>query len=204
MCITDRQDKTLAVKVALNCNTTNLVMQSITYRTWDQGVTGSNPLLVEPHSTVGSVVDLRTGGCWFDPWLSQYSFRGLMIVIATGFIPLSQQSVVSTMVKWESSQWLGKNIVQSTGKRNSGKAWIGVLTAVIYLKYCWKWHQTPYNQSIYQLNSLLNFLPHNPNFLTTLRKKPFENIVGKGKNAVNQHFLLFPLGFLTIQKKICF
>ena len=25
-----------------------------------------------------------------------------------------------------------------------------------------------------------------------LRKKPFENIVGKGENAGNQHFLLFP------------
>ena len=30
----------------------------------------------EPHSSVGSVVDLRTGGCWFHPWLGQYSFRG--------------------------------------------------------------------------------------------------------------------------------
>ena len=69
----------------------------------------------EPHSSVGSIADLRTGGCWFDPRLGQYSFRGLMIVIATGFIPLSPLSVVLTMVMWESSQWLGKNIVQSTG-----------------------------------------------------------------------------------------
>ena len=30
----------------------------------------------------------------------------------------------------------------------------------------------------------------------TLRKKTFENIVGKEENAVNQHFLLFPLCFL--------
>ena len=34
-----------------------------------------------------------------------------MIVIATGFIPLSPLSIVSTMVMSESSQWLGKNIV---------------------------------------------------------------------------------------------
>ena len=68
----------------------------------------------EPHSSFGSTVDLRTGGCWFDPWLVQYSFQGLMIVIATGFIPLSLLSVVSTVVMWESSQWHGKNIVQST------------------------------------------------------------------------------------------
>ena len=69
----------------------------------------------QPHSSVGSIPYLRIGGCWFDPWLGQYSFRGLMIVIATGFIPLSQLSIISTMVMWESSQWLGKNIVLSTG-----------------------------------------------------------------------------------------
>ena len=28
--------------------------------------------------------------------------------------------------------------------------------------------------------------------LITPREKPFENIVGKGENAGNQHFLLFP------------
>ena len=70
---------------------------------------------VEPHSSVGSVEDLRTGGRWYDPRLGQYSFRGLIIVIATGFIPLSPLSVVSTMVMWESSQWLGRNIVRSAG-----------------------------------------------------------------------------------------
>ena len=37
----------------------------------------------EPHSSVGSVADLRTGGRWFDPQLDQYSFQELMIVIAT-------------------------------------------------------------------------------------------------------------------------
>ena len=69
----------------------------------------------EPHSSVGSVVDLKIGGRWVDPRLGQYSFRRLMIVVATGFIPLSPLSVVSTMVMWESSQWLGKNIRRSTG-----------------------------------------------------------------------------------------
>ena len=48
-----------------------------------------------PHSSVGSVADLRTGGGWFDPRLSQYSFRGLTISIATGFITLSPLSIVS-------------------------------------------------------------------------------------------------------------
>ena len=32
--------------------------------------------------------------------------------------------------------------------------------------------------------------------LTTLKKKPFENIVGKGENAGDLHFLLFPAFFL--------
>ena len=68
----------------------------------------------EPHSSVGSVADLKTGGHWFDPLLCYYSFQGSMIVIATGFIPLSPLSVVSTVVKWESSQWLGMNIVPNT------------------------------------------------------------------------------------------
>ena len=69
----------------------------------------------EPHSSFGRVVDLRTGGRFFDPRLCQYSFRGLMIVIVTGIIPVSLLSVVSTMDMLESSQWLGKNIVQITG-----------------------------------------------------------------------------------------
>ena len=90
-------------------------------------ITIFNTLNSEPHSAVGSVADLRTGGRWFDLRLGQYSFRGLVISIAIGFIPLSPLSVVSTMVTWESSHWLGKNIVRSAGLQNSRKAWIGVL-----------------------------------------------------------------------------
>ena len=57
--------------------------------------------ITKPHSAQ----DLRTGGRWFDPWLSHCSFRGLMIVIVIGFIPLSLLSIVLTMVTW-----MGKNI----------------------------------------------------------------------------------------------
>ena len=35
----------------------------------------------------------------------------------------------------------------------------------------------------------------------TLYKNPFENIVGKGENAGNQHFLLFPQCFLPFPKE---
>ena len=45
-------------------------------------------------------------------------------------------------------------------------------------------------------------LPHNPDFQTTLKKKAFENIVGKGENAGDQHFLLFPQCFLPVPKQI--
>ena len=53
----------------------------------------------ETHRSVGSNADLRTGGSWFDPRLGQHSFRGLMKVIAMGFIPLSPLPVVSTCGK---------------------------------------------------------------------------------------------------------
>ena len=65
----------------------------------------------KPLSSFGSVQDLRKGGCWFDSRLGQYSVRGLTIVIATGLIPLTLLSIVSTVFMWGSSQWLGKKIV---------------------------------------------------------------------------------------------
>ena len=54
-----------------------------------------------------------------------------MIVVAIGFIPLSALLTVSTMVMLESSQWLGKNIVQNADYKNSRKAWMGALAAGI-------------------------------------------------------------------------
>ena len=44
-------------------------------------------------------------------------------------------------------------------------------------------------------------LPHNANFKLPL-KKPFENFVGKGENAGNQHFLLFLQCFLPFSEQI--
>ena len=82
-------------------------------------------------SLVGSVADLRTGCRWFDLRLGQYSFQGLMIVIAAGFIPLSPLSIALEIVMWESSQWLEKKLVRSAGSMNSRNAWIGALAAAI-------------------------------------------------------------------------
>ena len=55
-----------------------------------------------------------------------------MLVTTIGFVPLSPLSIVSEMVMLESSQWLGKNILRSSGKTNSRKAWVG--TTEIMLK----------------------------------------------------------------------
>ena len=52
-----------------------------------------------------------------------------MIVIATElFLPVV---LVSMMVMWESSQWFGKNIVQSSAIKNSWKAWTGTIPAMV-------------------------------------------------------------------------
>ena len=45
--------------------------------------------------------------------------------------PHSSLTAVSTMVLWESSQWLGLNILRSTRLKNSRKVWIGALSVAI-------------------------------------------------------------------------
>ena len=37
--------------------------------------------------------------------------------------------------------------------------------------------------------------------LTTLKKKPFENTMGKGENASNQHSLFFPTVFSILSRR---
>ena len=75
----------------------------------------------ESHGSVHSGADLKTGGPWLDPWLSQYSFQGLMIVIATGFILLSPLSSISTIVTWGSTSGLERILCRVLVKRISGK-----------------------------------------------------------------------------------
>ena len=60
------------------------------------------------------------------------------------------------------------------------------------------------NQSLFVLyQTILCLTLHHTNQLsTTLGKKHFENIVGKGENAVNQHFFLFPQCFLPLPNQI--
>ena len=88
--------------------------------------------VAKPHSSVGSLQDLRAGGPRLDPRLGQYSFRRLMIVIATGFIPLSPLSIVSVIVMWEISQWLGKNIVRKEFQESMDRC----TDRRVIIKYC--------------------------------------------------------------------
>ena len=61
----------------------------------------------KPHSLGGGVMDMRTGGRWFDPRPGKYSFRGLMIVVATGHSSLTavrrfdNDFVGKQQVSWE-------------------------------------------------------------------------------------------------------
>ena len=85
----------------------------------------------KPNSSVGSVQDLRKEGSLVQSPAWPIFFRGLMIVIATGLIPLTPLSIVSSMAMLESSLWLGKNIVWSTWKKNSRKEWIVAVTTTV-------------------------------------------------------------------------
>ena len=103
-----------------------------------------------------------------------------MVVIATGFIPLSQLSIVS-MNMLESSQWLGKITWDVLVKNTQGKPWGGALAAVILKK------SVKYNQSTSKS--------------TTLMKRPWENTVRKVENAGNHEFHLSKQCFLLYQKE---
>ena len=47
---------------------------------------------------------------------------------------------------------------------------------------------------------IINSSPHNTDFSRPPIRRTFKNIVGKGENAGNQHFLLFPQCFVTLKK----
>ena len=61
------------------------------------------------------------------------------------------------------------------------------------------------NLDIMAMWEVTSTLYHTIPLVTALKKRPFENIVGKGENAGNQHFLLFPQFFHPSQKEfLCF
>ena len=52
------------------------------------------------------------------------------------------------------------------------------------------------------LNRLFTTQSQLPTINNPEEKKPFENIVGKGENAGNKHFLLFPQCFSILSKTL--
>ena len=72
-------------------------------------------------SPVGSVVDLKTGGHWFDPRLGQYSFRGLMIVIMTDSFLSHCCPLFRQWLCWKAASGLDRILCRVLVKRTPGK-----------------------------------------------------------------------------------
>ena len=64
------------------------------------------------------------------------------------------------------------------------------------------WNCCMQNLSVWKSLTFGEIFTRQSRLLTSLRNKPFEIIVGKGENAVNQHFLLLPQCFLPYQEQI--
>ena len=64
------------------------------------------------------------------------------------------------------------------------------------------WNLQVTSQICFLLNYLSRLYTTQSRLLTTSTEKPFENIVEKGENAGNQHFLLFPQCFLPFPKQV--
>ena len=83
---------------------------------------------------------LAAKGCEFEPQLGKHSFRRLTKVIVTSVIgipPMGNQSM------WKSSQLPWKNVVWSTGVRQSRNIWVGELAlSPNQLSKNWLWTKT--------------------------------------------------------------
>ena len=66
---------------------------------------------------INSLYDMRTGG----PWLANFFSSTDDSLCDWGFIAPSLLTVVFTVVIWESSQWLGQSIMQSSGNKKTSK-----------------------------------------------------------------------------------
>ena len=64
-----------------------------------------------------------------------------------------------------------------------------------------QFHLSPQCFLCYGYLEILSLFTTQSQLLTALKKKPFENIVGKEENAGNQHFLPFPHVFYPSQKE---
>ena len=81
----------------------------------------------------------------------------VVVPLAVGPTWLSVWLLIKGSWVWAALDPLGFFVGVSLGKTlqspayywwNPGKTWIMWAVAVIWLKYCWKWRKTPFNQSI--------------------------------------------------------
>ena len=70
---------------------------------------------LSPVVSVGSIEDMRTGGCQFKSLFWPMFFLRIDGSDCNRIHSSLTLSIVSTMVMWGSRQWLGKTIVQSAG-----------------------------------------------------------------------------------------
>ena len=61
----------------------------------------------------------------------------------------------------------------------------------------------PEPPKLFALELKKNFFPKLSRVVTNV-KQPFQNIVGKGENAGDQHFLLLPQFFVPFQNQVSF
>ena len=112
----------------------------------------------------------------------------LLLKTALNTIQPSNQPILTTLKKIAF-----ENISVNGGSRNQQMNFAILATFNCCLQNVW----TMYKSKILLFGKELT-LYHT---ISTLRKRPFENIVGKGENAVNQHFLRFPQCFLPYQNR---
>ena len=81
-----------------------------------------NPVRPSMFSSIDSIQDLNPGGRSFDPRFGHFS-RGLMLVIATGFIFLSLMTIILTMIIYEKAicglERNRRNILKSSTKHKT-------------------------------------------------------------------------------------
>ena len=105
-----------------------------------------------------------------------------MIVILTGFISLSPLSIVSIIVIWEGSQWLGKNIPGTTSGEKELQKSLDRCTDLC-------------NVTDLKVENDINPFPNTPWFLCVCSPSLLKTLWGKGEIARKEQFLLFPTVF---------
>ena len=141
-----------------------------------------NKCLSQQHAAINE-------GCrWFNHWLGQYSFQGLMIIIAT-------ECILSGCCPWFGPWLCGKEAdgfrrisCRILVKRNSGKAWIYALG-----EWC-KW------------KNALNGIEHHmvkQSRASTVKRNLFQTMWEKEEMLVSSIFSISHIVFCPVRDKFC-